>query len=144
MLMGIIALLCAAVFAGASIYVTLVEHPARIQSGAASAIAEFGASYRRAARLQAPLATIGGLAALAAWMQLGAGSFLVAGILLGAMIPFTLIVIRPTNSRLVDPRLDRSSPEVPQLLRRWGRLHLVRTIAGGIALVLLVVQFSFR
>src|SRR6476661_6980506 len=49
MLLDLIALLCTGLFAGAALYVTLVEHPARLRCGPALAIAEFGPSYRRGA-----------------------------------------------------------------------------------------------
>jgi hypothetical protein len=35
--------------------------------------------------------------------------WLVGGIVLGAVIPFTLIVILPTNKQLLSPALDRRS-----------------------------------
>ena len=134
------ALLCAGVFAGAANYVTLVEHPARVECGTAVAIAEFRPSYRRAAVMQAALAAVGCLAAVGAWARGGSALVLVAGLLLGAMIPFTLVVIRPTNTRLLDPALDRSSPEAQALLARWGKLHAVRSAAGGVAFVLLALS----
>jgi hypothetical protein len=54
-------------------------------------------------------------------------------VLLGAVIPFTLIVTLPTNTRLLDPGLDRRSPEAGSLLGRWGRLHAVRSVLGALA-----------
>ena len=43
----IVALVCAALFAGASEHVTFVEHPARVSCGTSVALAEFRPSYRR-------------------------------------------------------------------------------------------------
>jgi hypothetical protein len=48
-----VALLPATLFAGAAIYVTLVEYPARMQCGTELAATVFGPSYRRAAVMQA-------------------------------------------------------------------------------------------
>jgi hypothetical protein len=56
---------------------------------------------------------------------------------LGLVIPFTLIVILPTNKRLLDPGLDRSSAEAAALLARWGRLHAVRSVLSALAFGLL-------
>ena len=129
----VIATLCAGFFAGAATYITLVEHPARLECGTALAATEFGPSYRRATVMQASLAAVGFLAALAAWAQ-GAGPLvLLGGVLLGLVIPFTLIVILPTNRRLLDLTLDRGSLEAAALLERWGRLHAVRSVASGVA-----------
>ena len=55
---------------------------------------------------------------------------------MGSVIPFTLIVILPTNKRLLNPALDRKSAETERLLARWGRLHAVRSILSALALLL--------
>ena len=140
MTLELVALLSTGLFAGAALYVTLVEHPARLECGPALAIAEFGPSYRRGAVMQASLAVVGCLAAVAAWTQGSATSVLIAGLLLGSAIPFTLIVILPTNKRLLDAGLDRHSPEAATLLARWGRLHAVRSSVAGVAFLLLALH----
>lgn len=139
MALEFVAVLCTGVFAGAAIYVTLVEHPARLECGTTLAVTEFGPSYRRAAVMQAALAAAGCLAAVGAWAQGRGMPLLVAGLLLGAAIPFTLVVILPTTKRLLDPALDRNSAEAAALLTHWGRLHAVRSVASGAALILLAL-----
>jgi len=142
MILELVALLCTGLFAGAAIYVSLVEHPARLECGPALAIAEFGPSYRRGAVMQASLAVGGCLAAVAGWTQGSATSVLIAGLLLGSAVPFTLIAILPTNKRLLDAGLDRGSPEAAALLARWGRLHAVRSGLSGVAFLLLALHRS--
>ena len=102
-----IAVLTCALFTGAAVYITFIEHPARMQCGVELAATEFAPSYRRATVMQATCAALGLLSSIAAW--LGGASFwwLVAGVLLGTVIPFTVIVILPTNKRLLNPALDR-------------------------------------
>jgi len=46
----------------------------------------------------------------------------------------------PTNRRLLDPTLAARSAEASTLLRRWGRLHSVRTLVGCIALGILLAS----
>ena len=122
-----LAILSSGLFAGAALYVSFVEHPARMSCGTTLAITEFAPSYKRGTVMQASLAALGALAAIAAWL-LGASSlWLTGGLLLGAVIPFTLIVILPTNKRLLDPSLDKDSELAEQLLHRWATLHAVRT-----------------
>lgn len=133
----LIALLCTGLFAGAAIYVSLAEHPARVACGTAVAVAQFRPSYRRAALMQATLAAAGCLAAIGAWAAGRGVVALVGGLLLGAAIPFTLSAIMSTTTRLMDPALDASSPEAAALLARWGRLHAFRSAAGALALALL-------
>src|SRR5215472_812903 len=88
-------------FAGAAAYVTLVEHPARMACGVDVALREWAPSYKRATVMQASLAVIASLAGGAAWF-LGLGNAWLAGAILQALvIPFTLIVIFPTNDNLL-------------------------------------------
>src|SRR2546426_12473984 len=133
----------AGLFAGAAVYVTAVEHPARVECGQVLAIKEFGPSYRRAAVMQGALAVIGLLASVVAWYQGSGVGWLVGGLLLGALVPFTLVVIMPTNRRLLDPRFDSGSGEARDLLVRWGRLHAVRTVVG-VAVLVELLGVSFR
>jgi uncharacterized membrane protein len=123
-----LAILSSGLFAGAGLYITFVEHPARMQCGTTVALTQFAPSYKRATIMQASLAALGTLAAIAAWLQGAQAPWLIGGLLLGAVIPFTLIVILPTNKRLLDPSLDKDSKLAEQLLHRWATLHLVRTV----------------
>lgn len=130
-----IAVLSCSLFTGASVYINLVEHAARMQCGVELAATEFVPSYRRATVMQASCAAVGLLSSFAAW--LGGASFwwVIAGVLLGSVILFTLIVILPTNKGLLNPALDRRSAEAERLLTRWGRLHAVRSVLSGLALL---------
>ena len=123
-----VASLCAGLFAGAAVYISLVEHRARMEIRSEVAVAEFIPSYRRAARLQASLAIVGTIAALVAWWLSRESLWLLGALLLFAVVPITLIVIFPTNKQLQATELDRSSPQATVLLRRWGQLHAIRTV----------------
>lgn len=87
-------------------------------------------------------AALGLVAAVLAWTASPDVGILVAGLLLGSAIPFTLLVILPTNKRLLDPSLDASSAEAAALLRRWERLHAVRTIAEFAEFALLLGRLA--
>jgi hypothetical protein len=132
-LAAVVATLAAGLFAGAALYVTAVEHPARVQCGPALAVTEFRPSYKRAAVMQASLAVVGMLASILVWFTAGSAMWLAWGLAIGAQIPFTLVVIMPTNKRLLDPSLDLS--DASALLTRWGWLHAVRTAVGCMAFV---------
>jgi hypothetical protein len=137
----LIATLCAAIFTGAAIYINLVEHPARMSLGTAVALAEWKPSYRRATLMQAPLAIAGLAAAFGAW-ALGAGrAWLLGGLLLGAVVPFTLLVIFATNDQLerLDPGAEGDLDRARVLLERWNRLHAVRSLLSFTALVTFLV-----
>jgi Domain of unknown function (DUF1772) len=122
-----IATLSAGLFTGASIYINLVEHPARMSCGTALAVTEFVPSYKRATVMQVLLALLSFLSALAAWFMGSGMSWLIGGISIMVVIPFTVLAILPTNKQLLDPALDKNSAHAYQLLTRWGKLHAVRS-----------------
>jgi hypothetical protein len=138
MLLADLAALATALFSGAAVYVTLVEHPARMSCSPQIAIAQWRPSYRRATVMQALLAVVGTLIAMAAWLQGDGLVWMWAGVILGAVIPFTLLIMWPTNKRLEDERLETSSQEARNLLVRWGKLHAVRSVLGLFALFLML------
>ena len=132
------ATISSALFAGAALYVSVVEHPARLQAGVAIAAAEFPPSYHRGARLQAPLAVVGFVAALLAWFVGGGALWLVGSVLMFVPVPFTLLVIAPVTRQLLQLGTSVRPEIATPLLERWGHLHLVRTILGISALGLFV------
>src|SRR5215468_3934395 len=105
-----IAVVATTVFTGAAIYINLVEHPARMGCTTEIAATVWAPSYKRATIMQASLAIVGSLAGVAAWL-LGAGiMWLVGALFILAVVPITLIVIFPTNHRLLAPGRDLASP----------------------------------
>jgi anthrone oxygenase-like protein len=136
----IVSLIFTGLFAGAALYVSLVEHPARMANTLEVALAEFRPSYKRAAVMQVILAVIGVAGAIGAYF-LGRGiSTLVAGIVLAIVVPFTLIVIMPINRQLLDETRTARTEDTEVLLEKWGRLHNVRTIASLLALAILAAN----
>jgi hypothetical protein len=93
--------------------------------------------------MQASLAALGLVPSVGAWLEGRGLVVLIAGLLLGLVIPFTLIVILPTNKALLDPSLDRGSAEAAALLARWGRLHAARSILSAVAFGVLACHFAW-
>jgi hypothetical protein len=135
-----VAVLATGLFAGAAIYVSAVEHPARLSCGPELAVREFAPSYKRGTVMQASLAVLGCVAGMIGGWQRGDPAVIIAGLVLGSVVPFTLIVILPTNNRLLDPTLDPHGAELSHLLTRWGRLHVVRSVLGSAAFLLFVAR----
>jgi hypothetical protein len=134
-ILTLVATIAAGLFAGASLYVSMVQHPAWLECGPAVAVQEFGPSTRRAAAMQGALAIVALVSGVASWYQGSGVAWLIGGLLLGAIVPFTLIILMPTNRRLLDPALDSGSSEARELLSRFGQLHAVRTLLGVAAFV---------
>ncbi len=139
MMVESVALVCAGMFAGASVYINLVQHPAAMQLGTSTAVRFFGPMYARAAPVQASLASLGSLAAIWAWWSESGWLWLLGAIVLAFVIPFTLVVIKPTNDRLMEPTLDSTLKEAKGLLVRWSHLHAVRSGAVLLSFLLFVV-----
>ena len=137
-----IAVLSAALFAGAALYINVVEHPARMALDTRMAALQWAPSYQRATWLQAPLAIVSLLCGAAVSLLGGGVGWLFAALLVGAVVPVTFAVIRPTNRRLLAPGRDLSSSETRDLLVRWGQLHAVRTalsLAGAVIFLWLML-----
>ncbi len=138
-----VAVLSCGLFTGAAVYLSFVEHPARMECGVEIAATEFPPSYRRASIMQATLAAACMLCSIAAWLGGATFGWTIAGVLQGSVIPFTLIVILPTNKQLLNPGLDRRSKHAGHLLARWGKLHAVRSVLSAVALLLFLYLAIF-
>jgi uncharacterized membrane protein len=138
------ATLAAGLFAGASVYINLVEHPARMQAGTQVALAEFAPSYHRATVTQVSLASVGFLSALAVWRLRSDARWLVGGGLLVSVIPFTALAILPTNKQLLDPATANDPDLAERLLNRWGKLHAVRSVLSLASLLLFLFILGNR
>jgi Domain of unknown function (DUF1772) len=141
-ILEILATISAGMFAGAAVYISFVAQPARLSCGVQLAVTEWRPSYKRGTLMQAPLALMGSLFALLSWWLDGGLGWLIGGLLLLIIIPFTLIVISPTNKRLESKDLDLSVDEGGVLLRRWGRLHAVRSILSSVAFVVFLLALT--
>src|SRR5580692_9494416 len=79
------------------------EHPARMGLETRIAALQWGPSYKRATWLQAPLAILSLVCGITVWLIGRGWGWLVAAILVGAVVPFTFLIIMPTNQKLLLP-----------------------------------------
>jgi len=129
-----IAILSTAIFAGAAIYINVAEHPARMGCDTKTAVTVWAPSYKRAYFMQASLAVVGFISGFTVWFLHGGIMWLLGATFIGAVIPFTFIVIMPTNQKLLAPERDLNTMETRELLVKWGKLHAVRSVLSFIAL----------
>ena len=131
-----IAAMSTTLFAGASIYINFVEHPARMSCDTKTAVTVWAPSYKRATIMQASLALLGLLSGFTVWLLNGDARWLVGAVCIGLVVPFTFIGIMPTNRLLLAPGRDLSSSDTRALLVKWGKLHAVRSVLSFIASVI--------
>jgi hypothetical protein len=99
----LVAILACALFAGAAIYINLVEHPARLSCGTEIAARQWAPSYKRATVMQASLAMVAGLAGLIRWLQSGRVLWLCGAVAILAVVPVTLVIIFPPTRGCWSP-----------------------------------------
>jgi hypothetical protein len=128
-----VAVFCCTGFAGAALYINLVEHPARMGCDTKTAATVWAPSYKPATMMQAPLAILSFVGGVFAWLLGGGILWLIGAVLIGMVVPFTFIVIMPTNHQLLAPGRDLASSENRGLLKRWGKLHAVGTALSLLA-----------
>lgn len=141
MVLGLIALVVATLFAGAALYITLVEHPARMGLADGALLAQWQPSYKRALPIQAGLAVFGGAAGLLAWYGSREWQWMVGSLLLLANWPFTMLVIMPVNKPLMAMMPQEAGARSRGLLHRWGTLHAVRSMLGSVTVLLFAWGF---
>jgi Domain of unknown function (DUF1772) len=135
MLAGQVALVAAAVFAGAALYVNIAEQPARLSLDDRALLGEWKPSYKRGFAMQAPLAIVGFLLGVLAWWQTGVWTWFVGAIILIANWPYTLAVILPVNARLMKIDPTAANADSRRLIEKWARQHAVRTGLGFAAVL---------
>jgi len=130
MLAAHLALVFAAAFAGAALFVNVAEQPARLALDDPALLREWQRSYDRAAPMQGGLALLAALVGFVAAWQLHDWRLAVGALLIIANWPYTLLVIKPTNDRLHAIKPEQANAETRQAIIAWGHLHGGRSAFG--------------
>ena len=128
--LSIAALVFATLFAGAALYISLVEHPARLGLADGPLLAQWQPSYKRALPIQSGLAIAGGVAGLTVGYLSADWRWFAGSALMLANWPFTLLAIMPVNKPLMAMRESEAGAESRAMLLQWGKLHNIRSALG--------------
>ena len=131
-----LAIAASALFTGAAIYVSAVEHPARLMLDDASALGQWKPAYQRGTFMQASLAIVAGLLGIASWWRDADVLWLLGALSALANWPYTLGIVMPVNRKL--KATATIAMETRALLKQWGNLHAGRSLLGVASLIIYV------
>ena len=130
MIVGQLALIAAAAFAGAAIYVNVAEQPARLVLEDRAMLAQWKRSYDSASVMQAGLALVACALGVIAFFLSHDWRWLLGALLILAPWPWTIFVIMPVNRRLKATAPDAAQSDTRASVEHWGRLHAGRSAFG--------------
>lgn len=132
---GLLALITAALFAGAAIYINFAEQPARLKLDDRAVLAQWLPAYLRGTLMQAPLAVASAALGGWTWWEKGGWFFLLGAALMLTNLPWTFVVIMPVNRKLGAIGPEGDAALIRPLIKRWGYLHAVRSLLGVCAVL---------
>ena len=130
MVAGQLALIVAALFSGAALYINVAEQPARLNLDDKGLLTQWKPAYSAASPCRRPSRCLEAAFGALAWWQTGQWLWLLGAMLIVANWPYTLLRIMPTNNRLMAIDPAEAGPESRELIESWARLHVVRTALG--------------
>jgi uncharacterized membrane protein len=68
--------------------------------------------------------------------------FLAAGILSFGILPYTIVMMKPMNDRLLGMKLNEEVKTVKPYVTTWGNRHWIRTITGIIVFAITVFKIG--
>jgi hypothetical protein len=122
MIAGLIALIFAAAFAGAAIYVAWVEQPARMALEDAALLSEWGPSDSRGVALMLAFALAGAVAGFVAYFETQDVRWVFGALIVVSSWPYAFFVMAPLNNQILGLR-GRDVSAARALVRQWGHVE---------------------
>ena len=135
MVAGVIALIFAAAFAGAAVYVSWVEQPARLKLDDQALLSEWGPSDQRGVALLAGFALASAIAGFVAWFESQDVRWVFGALIVISTWPYAFFVMAPLNNQILSLR----GPDVSAaraLVRQWGLIESGFAAIGVLAVAM--------
>jgi hypothetical protein len=127
---GLYAFAVAAAFLGATIYIGLVEQPARLRLDTRAMIEEWRLSNRRGTLVLSVLAVLSAAIAFIQFRLNGDVRWIIGGITILASWPYAYFVMMPVNIWLHSAQLGKPVSPLRKLMRDWGLLEWGLALIG--------------
>jgi hypothetical protein len=138
MVAGSLALGAAAAFVGASLYLNLVEQPARLALDDEALTKEWEPSDHRGFALLAALAVFSAVAGLVAFREANDFRWLLGALVILASWPYVYFAIVPLNNRILAYIGAGAAAEARGVIDLWGKLEAGQTLIGLAASIVFV------
>jgi len=132
---GTLALAFAAAFAGAALYVTWVEQPARLALDEQALLSEWGPSDRRGVALLLAFALASALAGFLAYFETQDLRWAVGALIVISSWLYTYFVMEPLNNQILSLR-GGDVAAARALIRQWGLVESGLTAIGFVAVAI--------
>jgi hypothetical protein len=127
---GLYAFAAASSFLGATIYIGLVEQPARLALGPRVMVQEWTRSNRRGALMLSVLAAVSAILAYIEFKANGDVRWIIGGLAIAASWLYAYFVIVPVNVWLCAISPGKAASPVRKLMRDWGLLEWGHALIG--------------
>jgi hypothetical protein len=132
MFSGLIALVSAAAFAGAAIYVNWVEQPARLALDEETLLSEWRPSDSRGVALLSTFSLAAAIAAFVAYFESADVRWVFGALVIIASWPYAFFVMTPLNNQILSLR-GRDVAAARALIRQWGFIEQGFAAIGVVA-----------
>src|SRR5271165_814235 len=140
MIPGLIALVFAAAFAGAAVYVNWVEQPARLALDEEALLSEWGPSDRRAVALLLAFALAAAAAGFSAYFESQDVRYVFGALIVISSWPYAFFVMAPLNNQILSLR-GRDVSAARALVRQWGLVESGFAAIGVLAVAMFLWAF---
>ena len=140
MFAGLIALAFAAAFAGAAVYVNIVEQPARLALDDQALLSEWGPSDRRGFALFAAFALASAVAGFVAWFESQDVRWVFGALIVISTWPYAFFVMAPLNNQILSLH-GGDVAAARALVRQWGMIESGFAAIGVAAVAMFLWAF---